>query len=130
MLLCSRIPRIPKRYHELGFCARGGQARGSRARIAPYLWKPTYFPRQNQARIRSLTGLSISSTALQIGRPGASFIPSLHPETPAQIGGLELKSSVTEGVDITIEAEAMTGAINMLKMFFAEVRGELTDKDD
>ena len=42
----------------------------------------------------------------------------------------ELKSSVTEGVDITIEAEAMTGAINMLKMFFAEVRGELTDKDD
>jgi hypothetical protein len=42
----------------------------------------------------------------------------------------ELKSSVTEGVDITIEAEAMTGAINMLKMFFAEVREELTDKDD
>ena len=40
----------------------------------------------------------------------------------------ELKSSVTEGVDITIEAEAMTGAINMLKMFFAEVIGFIKGK--
>ena len=42
----------------------------------------------------------------------------------------ELKSDVTEGVDIAIEAEAFTGAINVLKMFFSEVRGELTDKDN
>ncbi len=35
---------IPKRYHELGLSARVGQARNPRARIAPYSWKPTYFP--------------------------------------------------------------------------------------
>jgi hypothetical protein len=37
-----------------------------------------------------------------------------------------LKATITEGINVTIEAQALNGALNIIGRFFGEVRGELT----